>query len=198
MNRTVAEPPVLAAGLLHRRRVGDRRPRVDRDLVVVGPLEDHRAARRPRRHGRPDPADVARRRQVGVAFAGRMPSAPGPHCSYAWAMFLPVSSAGDRSRDPREVERDLVVELQIDAGRLAGRRGELRANADAQPDGSSAAPIGAATAVDRIVPQESLPAVAVGGTGRHHRRRRGGARREGDQAHPEGRGRSQKARRHVS
>ncbi len=193
VNRTVAEPPVLVAGLLHAVGVGHRSARVDREGVVGSALEDHRARDQVRRrNGRPEPADVARRRQVGVALEGGA-SAFGPHCSYAAAMFLPVSSDEGHDGIPARFSA-MSSSNQVHAGRLAGRRAELRANANAQADVlvRRSDPAGATRWSDR--PAGIAPRGGREGTGRDNRRRGGGARREGDQAHPESRGRSQECR----
>ncbi len=94
VNRTVAEPPVLVAGLLHPVVGGHRSARVDREAVVGSPLEDHRARGQVRRSGTVDPSPLTLPAgdRKALPSLGGLPSAPGPHCSYAAEMFLPVSS----------------------------------------------------------------------------------------------------------
>ena len=171
-------------------RRGHRNSYVQRQLVVGGPLEDHRAGRQiPRRHGGRPPADIRAqpRGQIGVALARRLPSAPGPHCSQAWAMFMPVSSeAGQAGIAARlnamsSSNRTCMVFNSSPEASFTAKRKPTRALSNAAP-----IPAGATSPVTERLTQ---PFDGGGGAGHPHWRNlwRLGGRTRGkrDQAHAE-------------
>ena len=157
-NTTVADPVLLVAGLLHSLGglpIGVRAQ--IRHLVVVGPLEYHRAGVDPRDHGRADTADVARRRQIGVA-------APGAGSALRIGLGERVAAqrrGGAGPRNGRKVELAVVVVPDGDLLRFA-IRSEAPWNASAQADVFVRRAKRPVDRSDRALDQESLNVEGLG------------------------------------